>query len=723
MNTLPTDYEERVYAGVLGKIIGVYLGRPFEGWSNKRIEDELGEVWYYVHEKLGKSLVVADDDISGTFTFLRALPDHGISHELTAEQIGKTWLNYLVEKRTVLWWGGLGVSTEHTAYARLKAGISAPRSGSIDLNGPVVAEQIGAQIFIDGWAMVCPGDPEKAVALAGKAASVSHDGEAMYGAQVVAAIESLAFVEPDMNTLLDTAVTFIPRGSTIYRLIADLREWEQANPHDWRATFRKVEDRYGYDKFGGNCHMVPNHAVIILSLLHGDDDFQKSLMIANTAGWDTDCNSANVGCIMGIKNGLAGIDGSLVGVGPDWRGPIADRLYLPTADGGRCVTDAVRETYEIVNIARALQDQRPVLPNRGMRFHFSLPGSVQGFREEDAPESRGLVRLENVLPGRADEGAAVDERLLAIHFAGVSPGRVARIATPTFLPPEAMKATGYGMAASPTLYPGQMLRARVVADAKNRKPVPVSLYIRVYGKDDKLERIVSPVQYFAPGEGHHFHWEVPDTGGRPVAEVGVEIGGYAGKGTLYLDWMGWGGAPTVTLGRPDCGGTAWRHAWVNAVDDFRDWGGGPDKPYALVQNEGMGLVIQGEYCWCDYTASTVARPYLADGFGMAICVRGLRRYVAVLVEQGGRVRLVERYDADETMLAEATLPWELYEDLPLTVTTFRNGLVVAKIGDGDGTFTLTGEIPPELAQGAVALLVREAHCHFGPVRIEPLPVV
>ena len=27
---IPNDYEERVYAGVLGKIIGVYLGRPFE---------------------------------------------------------------------------------------------------------------------------------------------------------------------------------------------------------------------------------------------------------------------------------------------------------------------------------------------------------------------------------------------------------------------------------------------------------------------------------------------------------------------------------------------------------------------------------------------------------------------------------------------------------------------------------------------------------------------
>jgi hypothetical protein len=30
---IPHDYAERVYAGVLGKLIGVYLGRPFEGWT------------------------------------------------------------------------------------------------------------------------------------------------------------------------------------------------------------------------------------------------------------------------------------------------------------------------------------------------------------------------------------------------------------------------------------------------------------------------------------------------------------------------------------------------------------------------------------------------------------------------------------------------------------------------------------------------------------------
>src|SRR5690606_13682471 len=132
-------------------------------------------------------------------------PDYGNSPDLTPAQIGQTWLNYLIERRTVLWWGGLGNSTEDTAYLRLKHGRAAPASGSIATNGKVVAEQIAAQIFIDGWAMVAPGDPERAADLARRAASVSHDAEAIYGAQALAAMQSLAFVEADRNKLLDCA--------------------------------------------------------------------------------------------------------------------------------------------------------------------------------------------------------------------------------------------------------------------------------------------------------------------------------------------------------------------------------------------------------------------------------------------------------------------------------------------------------------------------------------
>ena len=163
-------------------------------------------------------------------------------------------------------------------------------------------------------------------------------------------------------------------------MINDIREWHAAKPDDWRATRDQIAAHYGYDKYGGNCHMVPNHGLIIHSLLHGDGDFQKSLMIVNTCGWDTDCNSGNVGCLLGIRGGLAAIE-----AGADFRTPVADRMYLATADGGRAITDAVTETVHLVNAGRALAGEEPIAPKNGARFHFDLPGAVQGFLPRRQP--------------------------------------------------------------------------------------------------------------------------------------------------------------------------------------------------------------------------------------------------------------------------------------------------------------------------------------------------
>jgi hypothetical protein len=90
------EYLSRVYAGVLGKIIGVYMDRPIENWSFERIVRSFGEVSTYVNDRLSVPLVVTDDDISGTFTFIRALEDYGFDKTIAAESIGQTWLNYLV---------------------------------------------------------------------------------------------------------------------------------------------------------------------------------------------------------------------------------------------------------------------------------------------------------------------------------------------------------------------------------------------------------------------------------------------------------------------------------------------------------------------------------------------------------------------------------------------------------------------------------------------------
>jgi ADP-ribosylglycohydrolase len=686
----PPDYAERVYAGVLGKIIGVYLGRPFEGWTYEQIMKHLGEIKYYVHDRRdlplhNHQLVVTDDDISGTFTFLRALPDYGNSLDLTPKQIGQTWLNYIIENRTILWWGGLGNSTEHTAYLRLKDGITAPRSGSMALNSKIVAEQIGAQIFIEGWGLIAPGNPALAADLARRAASVSHDGEAIYGAQIIAALVAQAFVESDLDHLLNTATALIPADSIINRLMADIRNWHTAEPHDWHATRAKLAAHYGYDKYSGNCHIVPNHGLVIFSLLYSQGDFSKAQTIVNTCGWDTDCNAANVGCILGVRNGLAAFEG-----GPDWRAPVADQLYLPTADGGRAISDALRETDFILETAYAVHGEQWIPPKDGARFHFSLPGSVQGFRVQNAN-----LTLENTT-----HPTNSDRRVLALRYRLNSRGTSA-IVTPTFIPPEAMDMPGYDLLASPTLYPGQTVRAALLSDRSNTKPIKIGLRIQSYGEAELLLSTHGPIKELIPADSTGLEWQIPDLGGAPITQVGISISSdETTEGILYLDWLSWDGPPNVVFHRPATKSRMWKRQWVNAADYFEDELG---EDLRVIQNRGRGLVITGTREWTDYSVKASITPHLAKAFGLAARVQGQERYYALLLSTQAQVRLIKRLDG-ETVLARQEFAWQVDKSYELRldvqgnqIQAWVNGILLFRVNDP--------EYP--LFSGGIALVCEE----------------
>ncbi len=589
MSVLPTNYLERVYAGVLGKLIGVYLGRPFEGWTYQRIMAELGPIEYYVHERLNVPLVVTDDDVAGTFTFVRALEDYGISPDLKAEDIGRAWLNYLVKERSLLWWGGNGNSTEHTAWLNLKRGIPAPASGSIEVNGKTVAEQIGAQIFIDCWALVAPCQPELAAKLAEQAGKVSHDGESVYASMLWAAMEAEAFRTRDIDKILDVGLSVIPADCLIAKVIADVREWSKKHD-DWHITRQLIEDNYGYDKYPGNCHIIPNHAIMIMSILYAPEDYQKSQMIINTSGWDTDCNAGNVGCLIAIKEGLSCFDR-----GPDFRGPLADRMLISSSDGGNSINDAVRVAYYLTNLGRQLAGEKPLeQPKSGAQFHFSLPGSVQGFLP--------LVS-QNSCPGQY---VAHSSGALALRFSALGPGQEACATTPVFTPPEVKNMRTYDLMASPLLYPGQTLKAQITAPAGNTGNVRAYLRLRVYDSADTL-RIVDQTdnaKVLSPGDETTLVWTLPEFDGQSIAEIGIvaEAEGRRADGMILVDSMRWDGCPAMTLHRPKGANEAdfWRMSWVNSVDFFSK---NFPPSFRISQSEGEGMIIHGTRQWTDYNSS------------------------------------------------------------------------------------------------------------------------
>ena len=283
---------EKIYAGFIGKAIGVRLGAPVEPtiWSYERIQKTYGEVTQYLRDFKN---FAADDDTNGPVYFIRALRDYGLN--ATAEDVGKTWLNYAAEEHGMYWWGGFGVSTEHTAYRNLRAGIPAPQSGSIAQNGATVAEQIGGQIFIDSWGWVNPGNPQQAADMSAMAASVAHDGDGLNGARFCAAAIAPAFVAKSIDEIVGD-------GDGDDRCRLDLCaggqaviDFFKANPDDWRACRDMLTAEWGYDRYPGVCHIIPNAGRDD----HGDPlwrgDLPRTVEIATMAGWDTDCNAGNAG--------------------------------------------------------------------------------------------------------------------------------------------------------------------------------------------------------------------------------------------------------------------------------------------------------------------------------------------------------------------------------------------------------------------------------------------
>lgn len=674
---LGREYLERVYAGVLGKIIGVYVGRPFEQWSREAIEARFGDILYYVHEKQGHRLIVADDDISGTFTFLRALEDHGFDPDLTSAQIGETWLNYIVENRTILWWGGLGQSSEHTAFLRLKGGIPAPESGSIALNGKIVAEQIGAQIFIDGWGLVCPGEPDRAVDLAARAARVSHDGEAVYGAQMVAAMVSLAFIESDIRRVIEQSLELIPADSTVAAVVRDVAEWRGTLP-DWRDAQVRLVERYGYEKYLGGCHMVPNHAVVQLGLRYGDGDFSRSMTVVNTAGYDTDCNSGNVGCILGVLGGLAGLES-----GPDWRGPVADRMFLPTADGGSCMSDAATQAVRIAHYARRMRGLPAEEPAH--RFDFSLPGAVQGFMASDEADSRGVVQVEGTGGG------------LRLRYHGLGQGRIARVGVATFPPAVDRSGGGYGLFACPALSPGQTVRALLEGLGQAR----ARIYVQGESPDGDALTFASD---WSSGESHSLAVQDPTA---ILVETGIEIQAPEASrldGEAVLRWFDWNGEPHADFVRGK--GDLCRQQWVNASHDA--WG----RPFQVVSNQGIGMEITGTREWRDVRVRASGRTTLAKRWGLMVRVQGLRRWYGLLAD-GTCVQLVRQVHGRETVLAEAPLVTEFGEILQFECSAqgprlegVVNGV---RLGAEDGA----------LECGGIALACDEGRAAFWDVGVRP----
>jgi len=277
----------------LGKAVGGTLGQPYEGCK--------GPLNLTYYNPVPTDMIPNDDlDLQVLWAYVL---DNMEKPQIQREVLAKAWLDHVDFP-----WDEYGV-----AIRNLKAGILAPYSGSYD---NYFTDGLGAAIRSEIWACFAPGNPILAAKCAYEDACVDHAGNGIYAEQFLAALQSMAFVESDINKLIDEAVRFIPQGCSLYASITDTLQWCSTNKN-WLSVREQILKKYGSDNFT-DC--VMNMGFIVLSLVLSGGNFGKAICMAVNCGYDADCTGATVGAIMGLLNPDS--------IGEHWLKPIGRKLII-----------------------------------------------------------------------------------------------------------------------------------------------------------------------------------------------------------------------------------------------------------------------------------------------------------------------------------------------------------------------------------------------------------
>lgn len=689
---------ERVYAGWLGKVIGIRLGAAVEGWTYDKIQRVFGELWDYPAQYKN---FAADDDSNGPLFFIRALEDCKDFRQFSSQDVAQALLNYAPFEHGFFWWGGYGISTEHTAYLNLRNGIPAPRSGSVEQNGSTMAEQIGGQIFIDPWGLVSPGNPHQAAELAEKAASVTHGGNGVWGGVYVACAISLAFVEPDLEKVLEKALAYIPEDCEYAKVVRAVTAYYKEHPDNWRDCFQYIYENFGYDKYPGNCHIIPNAAVMILSMLYGKGDFTKTLCICNMCGWDTDCNVGNVGCIMGVHCGIEGIDYD------KWRKPINDFLACSSVVPSLNAMDVPYGASYFAKMAHLLAEESPekswdtLLGERLDSCHFEYPGSTHAIRSR----GNGMCHIRNT-----DEQAYTGSRSLKLIANGMESGEECYFYKQTYYRPEDFSDSRYDPFFSPLVYPGQTLHLSVM-------PMPcesMEFTAQIYAKNGATGQYVRGEKVAADGTWHQLDLTIPGGVSGYIQEVGVilcgKAGGFAqGELVAYLDDLYVEGEPDYKLDFAGMKLECW-NGLHQEVPQFARLKGHTylEGPYLSLSCADFGEMYTGHHLWKNYALSCTLKPVTGEIHLIQARVQGAMRSYAAGFYGNGKVALLKNENGYRA-LEEREFPWEAGKEYRLTLSVQGDEITLSM----DGNQLLKWKDQEPLKQGCAGIAVQKgSHCLY-----------
>ena len=295
------EYVNKMKAAWIGQMIGVGRGAPTEfRFIGETIPDN--EIPDFNSDMVN---VFGQDDLYVEMTFIRTLEQYGI--DCSIEQAGIDFAN-----SEYMLWGANEMGREN-----LRFGIKPPASSHPEFHRG--ADWIDYQIEADYSGIISPGLPNEVIILGNKFGRIMNYGDGVYGGIFVGTMYAEAFFENDIQKIIRAGLDCIPHESQYAECMRDVIKWYNENPNDWQKTWQLIEDKYitnpEYQKYKAyepnywiEMDAKVNGAYILMGLLYGEGDPDKTVTISMQCGRDSDCNPSNAAGVLFTSIGYNNLD-------------------------------------------------------------------------------------------------------------------------------------------------------------------------------------------------------------------------------------------------------------------------------------------------------------------------------------------------------------------------------------------------------------------------------
>jgi ADP-ribosylglycohydrolase len=275
------DYRERALGCLLGLAVGDAMGDL--GRSDPHRQR------YGIITHMADGARSTDDTEFAILTAQMLIDWRG---ELTLERVAQSWRKYILGQGGM---GDRGGKPLYGAVANLARGIEPPISGTDTPQN----DDDGAAMRIAPVGIVCPGNPQRAAALASIDAQISNADDGVWAAQAVAASIAVALDDASPDETVAAGREHIPQNSWLGRALS--RALEICRSSD------SMEDAWLplHDALWNPVHSMAAEAIpqayAIFLLTQGD--FRRGMFWACNFGRDADTIAAIVGALSGARQG------------------------------------------------------------------------------------------------------------------------------------------------------------------------------------------------------------------------------------------------------------------------------------------------------------------------------------------------------------------------------------------------------------------------------------